>query len=248
MNRSNQPLERQRRRIFAAVLALAAVSLFVAAGALALDARSTQATVNIDRTAQSERLLPVPTADGQTAEERFPRAPDPAQTTTTISPARAKPKPKPRPVRTQMPPPEWIRIPAIGVSAPVIPLGLNSDRTLQVPRDFGDTGWFTGGPEPGERGAAVIVGHVDSRSGPAVFYRLRALRAGDMIRIRLKDGSGLRYVVTRGLSAPKNRFPTELVYARTEQPTLRLVTCDGAFDTSTGHYVDNYIVLAKIAS
>jgi len=247
VNRSNQPVERQRRRIFAAVLALAAVSLFAAAGALALDARSTQATVNIDRTAQSERLLPVPTADGQRVEERIPRAPD---RETTKSPARAKPKPKPKPkpVRTQMPPPEWIRIPAIGVSAPVIPLGLNSDRTLQVPRDFSDTGWFTGGPEPGERGAAVIVGHVDSRSGPAVFYRLRALRAGDVIRIRLKDGSGIRYVVTRGLSAPKNRFPTELVYARTKQPTLRLVTCDGAFDTSTGHYVDNYIVLAKIAS
>jgi sortase (surface protein transpeptidase) len=244
--RPTHPLEHQRRRILAAALVLAALGLFAAAGALAFDGRWGVATVTIDPTGQTERLLPVPTVAVPTAEEWLPRSPDRTDLGQKATrPANAKPKPKP--VRRELPPPERIRIPAIGVSAPVIPLGLNPDRSLEVPQDFGDTGWFKGGPEPGERGAAVIVGHVDSRSGPAVFYRLRALRAGDSIWIRLRDGSSVRYVVTRGRSAPKNRFPTKLVYARTTQPTLRLVTCDGAFDTSTGHYVDNYIVFARLA-
>jgi sortase (surface protein transpeptidase) len=240
VSRSNHSIERRRRRTYAAALAFIAAGLFAAAGVLALDARSTTATAGVDGDAQAERLLPVRTAHGEAAQERTPRTPPTAK-----SPTATKRSIKLAPV--QIPRPVWIDVPAIGVSAPVIPLGLNSDRTLQVPQDFGDTGWFTDGPEPGERGAAVIVGHMDSRSGPAVFYRLRALRAGDLIRIRLKDGSKVRYVVDSGLAAPKSRFPTKLVYAPTRRPTLRLVTCDGTFDTSTGHYVDNYIVFATIA-
>jgi LPXTG-site transpeptidase (sortase) family protein len=130
----------------------------------------------------------------------------------------------------------------------VIPLHLNRDRTLQVPSNFVQTGWFVGGPEPGETGAAVIAGHVDSKRGPAVFYRLRALLRGDRIRIVLRDRTIVRFVVTGTKPVPKKRFPWRLVYRRTERPTLRLITCDGAFDRSTGHYVDNYIVFAKLLS
>lgn len=148
--------------------------------------------------------------------------------------------------RKQMPRPIGIVIPAIGLSAPVAPLGLNRDRTLQVPTDFGDTGWFQGGPEPGETGAAVIVGHVASRRGPAVFYRLRKLRAGDVITIRLQDRSVVRYVMTSAVRVRKSRFPTKLVYARTRQPTLRLITCAGILNPATGHHPDNYIVFASI--
>jgi LPXTG-site transpeptidase (sortase) family protein len=146
----------------------------------------------------------------------------------------------------QMPRPVRIVIPSIGLSAPVVPLGLNRDRTLQVPTHFGDTGWFRGGPEPGEPGAAVIVGHVASRSGPAVFFRLRALRVGKMITIRLQGGSSVRYVVNSMVRVRKSRFPTSRVYARTKQPTLRLITCAGKIDVSTGHHPDNYIVFASI--
>ena len=144
--------------------------------------------------------------------------------------------------------PVRISIPAIGVSAALIPLRLNRDHTLQVPRNFAQTGWFLGGPEPGETGAAVVAGHVDSKRGPAVFYRLRALMRGDKIRFTLADGTIVRFVVTGSKAVKKKRFPAAVVYKSTPGPTLRLITCDGAFDRSTGHYVDNYIVFAKLLS
>ena len=148
--------------------------------------------------------------------------------------------------RKQMPRPVRIVIPAIDVSAPVVPLGLNSDGTLEVPTDFSDTGWFTEGPEPGEQGAAVVVGHVDSRSGPAVFYRLRDLRVGALIEIRLQDGTTVRYVADSMIRVPKSRFPTNRVYASTKQQKLRLITCAGELNRSTGHHPDNYIVFASM--
>jgi sortase (surface protein transpeptidase) len=148
--------------------------------------------------------------------------------------------------RTQMPNPVRISIPAIGVNARVIPLGLNRDRTMQVPRNFAHTGWFRPGPEPGEQGAAVVAGHVDSRSGPAVFFRLRELRAGHMITIHLRNGSKVRFLARSMIRVSKGRFPTNRVYAQTTQPTLRLVTCAGRLNPATGHHPDNYIVFATI--
>ncbi len=178
---------------------------------------------------------------GQSADPQLARA-LPAPSPLAV-PAHAAVAPK---KRRQMPRPVRIVIPAIRVSAPVIPLHLNRDRTLQVPKVWTQAGWFVGGPEPGETGAAVIVGHVDSKSGPAVFYRLRALRRGDLIKVVLKNRSSVRFVVTTMRKVPKKRFPTTLVYGRTTTPTLRLITCDGRFDRSTGHYVDNYVVFATL--
>jgi LPXTG-site transpeptidase (sortase) family protein len=129
----------------------------------------------------------------------------------------------------------------------VIDLSLNADETLEVPEDYDDTGWWKDGPEPGERGAAVIAGHVDSRTGPAVFYRLHELRAGDEIRVHRTDGTRARFVVRRLERHPKDDFPTHRVYDRTREPTLRLVTCSGDFDVATGHYLDNTIVFADAA-
>jgi sortase (surface protein transpeptidase) len=149
-------------------------------------------------------------------------------------------------LRKQMPIPVRISIPAIGVDARVIPLGLNRDRTIQVPKNFANAGWFRPGPEPGEQGAAVVVGHLDSTRGPGVFYRLRALRTGDVITIHLQDRSTVRFVARSTVRVPKNRFPTKRVYARTKQPTLRLITCAGKLNPTTGHHPDNYIVFASI--
>ena len=140
--------------------------------------------------------------------------------------------------------PRWIRIPAIGLSAPVIPIGLNKDRTIQVPQDFGKSGWYRLGPKPGERGPAVIVGHVDSKTGPAAFYRLRELKPGNRIVIRRADGSIVRFRVNGLERWPKAEFPTRRVYGPTRGSVLRLVTCSGNFDASAGHYVDNTIVFA----
>jgi sortase (surface protein transpeptidase) len=147
-------------------------------------------------------------------------------------------------VDAQAPPPRRIAIPAIGVSARIMALGLRPDHTMQTPRDFAATGWYEPGVEPGERGAAVIVGHVDSLRGPAVFYRLRELRRGDLIRIARVDGSVVRFRVEGLERWPKAAFPTRRVFRRTRVSALRLVTCSGRFDATTGHYVDNTIVYA----
>jgi Sortase domain len=147
-------------------------------------------------------------------------------------------------VDREAPPPRRIAIPAIGVSADVVPLRLEPDGTMQSPDDWRETGWYEPGREPGERGPAVIAGHVDSTSGPAVFYRLRELRRGDVIRIRRADGSVVRFRVEGLERWPKAEFPTRRVFGRTRVSALRLVTCSGDFDASTGHYVDNTIVYA----
>jgi len=144
-------------------------------------------------------------------------------------------------------PPVHLRIPAIGVSAVVVRLGLNRDGTLQVPGDFDVTGWFTGGPAPGETGPAVIAGHIDSRSGPAVFYRLRELRPGDEITVGRTDGSSVRFAVDGVAQYPKQAFPTEAVFGPSPDPMLRLITCGGTFDRSQRSYRDNIVVTARLA-
>jgi sortase (surface protein transpeptidase) len=145
------------------------------------------------------------------------------------------------------PAPTHIRIPAIGVSASVVRLGLERDGTLQVP-DFGVTGWYTGGPAPGETGPAVIAGHIDSRRGPAVFYRLRELRPGDEVAVERADGSTVRFAVHGVAQYPKRTFPTEAVFGPSPDPLLRLITCGGTFDRSRESYVDNIVVTARLAS
>jgi hypothetical protein len=143
--------------------------------------------------------------------------------------------------------PVRIEIPRIGVRAPVIRLGLNPDRSLEVPKDYGDAGWWSGGARPGERGPAVIAGHVDSHTGPAVFYRLTDLRPNDEIVVIARDGTRTRFAVVGSEHYPKAHFPTDRVYGPTDGPTLRLITCGGEFDRSTGHYLDNTVVYARAA-
>jgi hypothetical protein len=137
-----------------------------------------------------------------------------------------------------------IRIPAIAVSARVVSLEREPDRTMETPKNFDNTGWYEPGSEPGERGPAVIAGHIDSTSGPAVFYRLRELKRGNLIRIQRADGSAARFRVEGLERWPKAAFPTRRVFGRTRLAALRVVTCSGDFDPSTGHYVDNTIVYA----
>lgn len=137
-----------------------------------------------------------------------------------------------------------IQIPAIGVDAPVIRLGLNADHTLQVPARTDQAGWWSGGAFPGRRGAAVIVGHVDSTVGPAVFFRLRDLRPGDQVRVIPRGSPAVTFTVDRSQDVPKDNFPTREVYTPTRRPTLRLITCTGTFNHGTGHYLDNLIVFA----
>ena len=142
--------------------------------------------------------------------------------------------------------PVIIRIPSIEVEAPIVGLGLREDGAIEVPERTEETGWWRGGPEPGEPGPAVILGHVDSRVGPAVFYRLRELAPGDEIHIDREDGTTVTYVVEASQRHGKDVFPTDAVYGATEKPTLRLVTCGGEFDYDVRSYEDNFIVFATI--
>jgi sortase (surface protein transpeptidase) len=124
---------------------------------------------------------------------------------------------------------------------------VNSDGTLEVPTDFGVAGWYRLGTKPGGPGPAVIVGHVDSESGPAVFYRLGTLARGDLVRVAARTGRVLRFRVYAVREYAKASFPTSLVYGETEDAELRLITCGGSFDPETRHYADNVVVFARMA-
>jgi sortase (surface protein transpeptidase) len=144
--------------------------------------------------------------------------------------------------------PARIRIPAIGVAAPVLPVGLNADGTVQVPplADHNLTGWYKYGPAPGQRGPAVILGHVDSVTGLSVFFKLKDLRKGDKIYVTLTDGKTAVFAVDGLQRTAKTQFPTTAVYGKLRYAGLRLITCGGAFDPATGHYEDNIIVYAHL--
>jgi len=144
--------------------------------------------------------------------------------------------------------PTFLRIPRIHVASSLDRLGRLRDGTVQPPSRWQVPGWYQLGPRPGEPGSAVILGHVDSTSGPAVFFRLRELRRGDQILVSRADGSSVRFVVQRTGEYPKKWFPTDQVYYPTLTPELRLVTCGGQFDFSTGHYRSNIIVFATVAT
>jgi sortase (surface protein transpeptidase) len=144
------------------------------------------------------------------------------------------------------PVPVRVDIPKIHVTSSLARLERAADGTVEVPSDWQVAGWYAPGPRPGDPGSAVILGHVDSKRGPAVFYRLRQLRRGDEIRVARADGSTVRFIVQRTQQYLKDRFPTDEVYYPTLTPTLRLVTCGGAFDPTAGHYRSNVIVFATI--
>jgi sortase (surface protein transpeptidase) len=146
------------------------------------------------------------------------------------------------------PVPVRIDIPSIGVSSALDRLGRAPDGTVETPplRRAAVAGWYALGPRPGDPGSAVILGHVDSKRGPAVFFRLRELRRGDQVTVRRADGSVLRFVVERTEQFDKQRFPTDDVYYPTLTPGLRLVTCGGLFDYRSGHYRSNIIVFAAV--
>ena len=144
--------------------------------------------------------------------------------------------------------PVRLRIPAAGVDTPLQRLGRSPDRTIQVPDGFGTAGWFAEGPRPGQAGPAVILGHVDSATGPAVFSRLSALVPGSEVLVDRADGSTVMFRVTALQRVPKAGFPTELVYGPSLVPSLRLVTCGGSFDHATRSYRDNVIAYAEPAA
>jgi hypothetical protein len=147
-------------------------------------------------------------------------------------------------------PPVSLSIPSIGVrTRGIVDLHLDPHGALEAPTDFDRAGWYADGPTPGEFGPAVIGAHVDSKDGPAVFYRLGALHQGASVVVTRKDGTVARFVVDKVARYAKSDFPTAVVYGDTKgRAELRLITCGGAFDRSTGHYVDNIVAFAHLVA
>lgn len=170
----------------------------------------------------------------------------------------------PAPPPTEAPDPTRITIPKIEAESSLIPLGLTLDGELEVPDvdEPAQAGWYAGenkdepGDEwdPGEPGPAVIAGHVDGlhpdgRKGkPGIFARLDELDPGDEVVVEQANGDRLTYRVTAVEQVPKAEFPWDRVMAENGRPTLQLITCGGAFDRATGHYLDNTIVWTELAS
>lgn len=143
-----------------------------------------------------------------------------------------------------------VSVPAIGVHSKLLRLGLNSDGTIQVPplpASANLAAWYKYSATPGQIGASVIEGHVDSKSGPAVFFRLGALRPGDTIDVALADGVTAIFRVTGVRAYPKIRFPAKSIYGATDYAALRLITCGGTFDHATGHYLGSTVVFASLS-
>lgn len=174
-----------------------------------------------------------------------------AETSPPASEHASEPASKPASVPVSEPatsPPAQLLIPTIGVSARVIRLGLNADRTVEVPTDPATTGWYRLGAVPGAEGSAVILGHVDSVDGPAVFYRLRFLVPGDRIVVRAADGSAARFRVTEVATYPNDEFPAQRVYGpHGDRHALQLVTCGGDYDPESG-YQANVVVYSRLVS
>ncbi|MBC3842006.1 class F sortase [Streptacidiphilus sp. 4-A2] len=143
--------------------------------------------------------------------------------------------------------PVRIRIPAIGVDAPLIGLGLDPEGHLAPPppERAGTAGWYARGPAPGTPGPAVIAGHVDNAQGPAVFYGLGALHTGDVLDIERRDHRTAEFTVDAVNVYPDAHFPDRLVYGPTSYPELRVITCGGGYTKATG-YLGNVVVFAHL--
>ena len=164
-------------------------------------------------------------------------------------PAAADPSPRAQLVLAAATPVR-LDIPAIRVHSSLLRLGQAADGSLAVPQpgpDYDSAGWYRYSPAPGALGPAVIVGHVDSqRGGPSVFFRLGQLHPRDEVRVTRVDGTVAVFAVDRVQRFAKTAFPTQLVYGNTDYAALRLITCGGPFDRSTGHYLDNVVVTGRL--
>lgn len=167
----------------------------------------------------------------------------PGAPTVAASPTQDPPS---RPRRGRSTTPRHLTIPTLGVSTSLALLGLNEDRSVEVPTVRGQAGWFRLGTVPGQRGSAVILGHVDSIAGPDVFADLSTMRTQDRVQVRLSDDTLVTFEVTGSATYANADFPADRVYAGTTRAReLNLVTCGGAYDPDRGGYQSNVVVFTR---
>ncbi|MCX5225248.1 class F sortase [Streptomyces sp. NBC_00233] len=157
------------------------------------------------------------------------------------------PRPSPPPAPLARSRPTTVAVPAITIEAPVIELDLDAEGRLATPPVDNPevVGWYARGVTPGERGTAVVVGHRDTRTGPAIFVSLDSLSPGNTVRVARADGKVAVFTVDRVVTYSKAGFPDKEVYGSTGRPELRLLTCGGAFDPGKG-YEANIVVFAHL--
>ncbi|QEV17984.1 class F sortase [Streptomyces alboniger] len=176
--------------------------------------------------------------------------PPPQPSSAQAAPTRPQ-GPRPDPGTAPLPPspPDRVRIPAIGVDAPLMGLGLTRQGSLDVPPSERKNlaGWYEAGTTPGERGTAIVAGHVDNKEGPAVFYELGALRKGRTIEVERRDGSVAVFTVDANEVYDAKDFPDEKVYGAASRPELRVITCGGKYSERTG-YQGNVVVFAHLTA
>lgn len=147
--------------------------------------------------------------------------------------------------------PVSIDIPSIQVNSHLIQLGLNPNGSVEVPSLFAkpsQPGWYKYSPVPGQIGPAVILGHIDTYKGPSIFFRLGLLRPGNHIYVTLSNQTTVEFQVNAVASYPKTSFPTGQIYGNTSYPALRLITCGGAFDSTTHSYLSSTVIYASLMS
>jgi sortase (surface protein transpeptidase) len=150
-----------------------------------------------------------------------------------------------KPLEERPAPPTAVSIPALDVDAPVTSTEPEGD-ALAIPPPS-QAGWYAAGPRPGEPGRAVIVGHLDTVDGPAVFGALPEIRRGMTVEVTDRDGARHDFQTIGVANIAKSSFPAQAVFAPSRKPTLALITCSGQFDASTGHYENNLIIFARAA-
>ncbi len=240
MNRSTSA-----RRVAGLVTALALVG--AACGSPSSDDQGVEAAASPSPTAVASPT-PAPTPSASPTPTATP-SPSPSATASPTSEPTPTASPTPKPLSTPTyydgVEPVRIEIPAIGVDATVVDLAIGPGDP-EVPERWEDAGWYTNTRNPGEIGPSVLAGHIDSKSGPAVFYRLDELVVGDEIIVSGEDGESRTFVVQDSGQYPKENLPDEVFGYGERVPELRVITCGGTFDRSVGHYQDNFVVYAAM--
>lgn len=144
--------------------------------------------------------------------------------------------------------PTELSIPDVAIRTSLLSVGRNADNTIEVPASYETAGWYRYSPTPGEIGPTIIVGHVDSYRGPAVFWRLSQLRPAQLIDVKRADGKTITYQITQIKQFDQNNFPTNEVYGNISHAGLRLITCGGVYNRATNGYSHNTVVYATMVA
>ncbi|WP_257232300.1 class F sortase [Streptomyces sp. Rer75] len=204
---------------------------------------------SVDASSQSSSVAPAsPAATASEADSQPETAEVPPEGSDSQEPA-AKPASRPGPALPRSTP-NQLDIPSLGVSAPFTALSLDRQGTLIPPPDTDNNlvGWYKAGPSPGERGNAIVAGHVDTKTGPAVFSMLNTLKAGSKVTVTRDDGILATFVVDKVQTYKKKDFPDQQVYGDTNDAQLRVITCGGAYDHTAKDYTANVVAFAHLSS